>query len=171
MSNDLRATLVAKYGSEQAANEFMESAVEALEKSADFASFMNNAADPTKISDGIAKGIGDQLTRGGAAIVGSTIGLFTGAIGKEMQRTRFLASVAKAIQLNRVLQAADKQKVLSYAGTVFKFAPSVACDPNMLASILSSAIHGEGGIDPMTIKMLVEMENKHAQTISGFGRH
>lgn len=76
--------------------------------------------------------------------------------------TQFLSSLAKAVSSNRILREADKTKVQQYAETIFRFAPHVAGDSNLLSSILANAIHGEG-IDPMTIKTLGDLESRYVE--------
>lgn len=78
-------------------------------------------------------------------------------------RSKFQASLAKVTAENPIISHADAHKVQSYAETVFKFAPHVAVDPNLLSSILANAVHGEG-IDPMTIKTLTELESRVVDT-------
>jgi hypothetical protein len=63
---------------------------------------------------------------------------------------------------------ADRGRVKGYADTVFRFAPNVASDVNLLTSILANAVHGES-IDPMTIKTLTELENRFTSNIDVMG--
>lgn len=79
--------------------------------------------------------------------------------------TKFLQTLANAIANSRILREADKEKVIRYGETVFDFAPNVAMDQNLLTAVLTNAIHGDG-IDPMTIKTLTELENRHSQNSS-----
>lgn len=108
------------------------------------------------LAGAVGKGAGglvaDLATRGLGALLGSA--------NRTIQRTQFLKALDKAIETNRILKGADRSKVMSYAETIFKYAPSVATDANFLSSVLAGAVHGEG-IDARTIEMLVGMEGKH----------
>lgn len=132
-------------GDETLANEF----VEGFQKEAAEAGLLNSAIGA------VGKGIG------GLAVGLGIHGLNQAFAGAERAglHTQFLGALAKAIAGNRILREAEKQKVEQYAETIFKFAPHVACDPNLLSSILANAIHGEG-IDPMTIKTLGDLEGR-----------
>lgn len=103
----------------------------------------------------VGKGLGGILLSGG---VGATVYAMN-QINKSNLHTRFLQSLEQALASNRILREANRDKVKLYADTVFKFAPNVAADVNLLNSILANAVHGEG-IDPMTIKTLTELENR-----------
>lgn len=80
-------------------------------------------------------------------------------------RARFEASLAQVMATNRVVKGASPEKAKAYAETIFRFAPSVASDPNLLSSILANAVLGEG-IDQMTIKSLVDLEGRHSENKS-----
>lgn len=103
----------------------------------------------------LGKGLGGLLVSGGVAGIGVAARL----INKDSLHTKFLAALERAISTNRILKESNKAKVHQYAETVFKFAPNVATDPNLLSSILANAIHGES-MDPMTMKTLVELESR-----------
>jgi hypothetical protein len=115
------------------------------------------------------KGFASQLGRASAAgVVGA--GLYgIASLVKEVKNhnkyNNFLKALNEAVQMNRVLKAADKDKVVKFAHTIYKFAPSVSTDPNMLSSILANAVHGDG-IDPMTIRTLTELESRYTDTNS-----
>lgn len=109
--------------------------------------------------EGVTGAIGKGL--GGLAVGLGIHGLnqaFAGAERSSMH-THFLSALARAIESNRILREAERSRVEQYADTVFKFAPHVASDPNLLSSILANAIHGEG-IDPMTVKTLSDLESR-----------
>lgn len=53
----------------------------------------------------------------------------------------------------------NKQKVRSFAETIFNFAPHAACDPNILKGILAHVVQGDS-IDPATVRSLMELEEK-----------
>lgn len=105
----------------------------------------------------------------GAGVVGLALGALAGRVGsvfdqaeRAQMHVRFTNALASVKATNRIVKAADQTKINSYAETIFKFAPHVAGDPNVLASLLANVIQGES-IDPMTIKTLVELENKYIQ--------
>lgn len=145
-------------GDETKVNEFMEGFRSQLEKSA---SLMG------EFTSGAMKTIGGGI---GALAVGAGIAGISRALSdtnKMALHGTFLKSLERAISTNRILKEADKSKVMQYGETVFKFAPHVATDPNLLSSILANAIHGEG-IDPMTIKTLGDLESRYIDN-SGAG--
>jgi hypothetical protein len=109
----------------------------------------------------IGEGMGGMLINGAIGAVGTSIK----QVGNNNLHTRFLEALASAISSNRIIKEANKDKVRQYAETVFKFAPNVATDTNLLSSILANAIHGEG-IDPMTIKTLTELEGRYTDNTS-----
>lgn len=117
----------------------------------------------------IAKGLGESLGRtaagmAGAGAIAGMAGLAKTYSGHKLYND-FLKALQEAIQMNRILQVADPQKVMNFANTIFKFAPHVATDSNLLSSILANAIHGEG-IDTMTIRTLTELEGRYSESKS-----
>jgi hypothetical protein len=106
----------------------------------------------------------------GAGVVGLGLGLGIhgmssafSAAGNNHLRGIFQTALSRAIASNPILTDADPAKVHSYAETVFRFAPHVACDPNLLSSILANAVHGEG-IDPMTIRTIADLDGRVIET-------
>lgn len=116
---------------------------------------LDPATIATKASEGVGKGLAAAGI--GAAVYG--VSAMMNSSRNSALRTKADASFQRAIQTNQILKNADPAKVRSYFETVFKFSPHVAADPNLLSSILSNAVLGEG-IDPMTIKTLVELEGR-----------
>ena len=111
---------------------------------------------------GLGKALGEGV--GGVLISAGIQGVanLASIVGENNLHTKFLESLANAIQSNRIIKEANKDRVRQYAETIFKFAPNVATDPNLLSSILANAIHGEG-IDPMTIKTLTDLESRYKE--------
>lgn len=112
------------------------------------------------------KGVGGAIGKG---IGGTMIGLGLAGFGKALNNVRmgglhnqFMASLEHAISTNPVLREADRNKVVGYAETVFKFAPHVSTDANLLSAILANAVHGEV-IDPMTIRTLSDLEGRYVE--------
>ena len=123
--------------------------------------FIKAAFDITKFNEGI----GSAIDKG----IGATaIGMGIAGLGMAMKNvemgalhTQFLTSLEHAIAVNPVLKQADPKRVVDYAETIFKFAPNVSTDANLLSSILANAIHGDG-IDPMTIRTLADLESRYS---------
>lgn len=120
---------------------------------------------PDTLAQTINKGFGSSMGQGLGSLA---IAAGTASIGSMYNRvhgmalhSKFLQALERAYQGNRILKESSKEKVLQYAETVFKFAPNVATDSNLLSSILANAIHGDG-IDPMTIKTLTELEGRYS---------
>lgn len=113
------------------------------------------------ITDSVARSTGGLLVNSAVAGLGSLMGQ---ASSMALYR-KFMEALNKATAMNKVLKGANKDKVLQYGETIFKFAPHVATDPNLLSSILANAIHGEG-IDPVTIKTLTELEGRYKDNVS-----
>lgn len=96
----------------------------------------------------------------GAGILGAMTA-FSGA--KNMSKRKdFERALEQVLRNSPVIQEKDKQKATGFAETIFRFAPTVASDPNLLGSVLNSAIHYES-LDLSTIKSLSEIEAKHSQ--------
>lgn len=108
-------------------------------------------------SESVGKGFGGLLISGAVGALGSAYS----SLARGALHTKFLNALTHVAQTNPIIRNADKAKVLQYAETIFKFAPNVASDPNLLSSIIANAIHGEG-IDPMTIKTLTSLEGEYA---------
>lgn len=160
-------------GDEQKAYEFLEGFYdEVLSKQAALnLSFPGFGGDRKHLNpaeeamNGFGKAVGEGLA-------GITMGLSMGGISSAMKlirgdimHTQFMEALNKAIASNPILRQAKRDKVVNYAMTIFKFAPHVATDANLLSSILANAIHGEG-VDPQTIKTLTELESRYTTTTS-----
>lgn len=170
--NTIKAEAVKIYGSEEAADEFMNGFVV---KAASFWDNFNLNAPTAAPKDSrfqatfgehISKGMGESLGRaaagGAASLAIAGISSVAGVIKDHALYNKFLKALNEAVHSNKILKGEDKTKVINFANTVFKFAPNVATDPNLLASILANAIHGEN-IDPMTIKTLTELESRYKE--------
>jgi hypothetical protein len=106
----------------------------------------------------------------GKALVGGTVAAgFAGLMGvvntvrSHALYNKYLEALNEASKTNAVLRAADKKKLMNFGNTIFKFAPHVATDSNVLTNILSNAIHGDA-LDTMTIRMLTELEGRYQDT-------
>lgn len=110
-----------------------------------------------------AKALGPLIVGGlaGAAYLGAAKASDVHSQGANYKA--FQAAVEKAINLNSILQRADRAKVGQMAESIFKYAPTAAADPHLLSSLLSQAVQMEG-VDVQTIKMLVDLEKVHSGT-------
>jgi hypothetical protein len=113
----------------------------------------------------------------GIALAGAALatGIYkaTKIVSSSELRTAFFKSLAQVMNTNKIIKASP-EKARQYAETIFKFAPNVAGDPNLLSSILSNVIQGEG-VDAGTIKALVDLEGRYLDNnsprgIPSFGR-
>lgn len=148
-------------GDEGMAQEFLEGFYEEL--------LSKQAAFGMDIASGLAKDFAGGIGKG---LAGVTLGLgVTGlasavkSISNDKLHGEFSQALMEAIASNPILRQAKKEKVVNYAQTIFKFAPHVATDANLLSSILANAIHGEG-VDPQTIKTLTDLEARYTMTNS-----
>lgn len=112
---------------------------------------------------GVATAAGKALVGGGMGIAVAGIGSLVKTVVGANLHNLYLRALNEAVQNNRILREAPKQKVLNFGNTIFKFAPHVATDPNILSTILGNAVQGEYGIDPMTIRTLTELESRYQQ--------
>lgn len=112
-------------------------------------------------SDQLGKGLGGlflSLGLGGA-------GMIYKKVNSNHLHSQFLEALEHAIAGNHIIHEAPKEKVMQYANTLFRFAPNVATDVNVLTAVLTNAIHGDG-IDPMTIKTLTDLEGRFTENDS-----
>ena len=115
------------------------------------------------VASAVGKGVGGLAMGLGIAGISKAIS----AIGNASLHTKFLIALEQAISSNSILREAEKAKVAQYAETIFKFAPNVATDANLLSSILANAVHGQG-VDPVTVKMIGDLESRYVEN-SGTG--
>lgn len=148
-------------GDEALANSFMEG----FEKTAGVSDFLKTLTYtnvfPTEEIGKAALKAGFGLAAGLAG-VGIVKGINSGhsAYVTSGLRNKFEMALANVMSTNRVVRGASPEKAKNYAETIFKFAPNVAADPNLLGSILANAVLGEG-IDSTTIKSLVDLEGRY----------
>jgi hypothetical protein len=112
---------------------------------------------------GIATGIGAGVAGLGLGLAVHGMSSMFNNASTAILHAKFIKAVDTAAQHNALLSNADRSKINSYAETIFKFAPHVATDVNMLSSILANAVHGEG-LDPMTIRTLTDLEARIQET-------
>lgn len=142
-------------GDESAAKDFVKGFLkEAFEKSAGLPETFFQAA-----RSGAGKTVGTAAAAFGVGLGIHGISSMLNSAKTENLRTVYQSSLSKVVASNPLLHDADQQKLNSYAETIFKFAPHVACDANLLSSILAHINQGEG-IDPMIIRTLTDLEAK-----------
>ncbi len=168
--DNLRDIAKQHFSTEEEIDAFMDGFV----KEAAMMDFMNyslpsGANASHTIGSSLVSGITDSIAKStGGLLVNSTVaglGKLISQAADISQYRKFMEALNKAVSMNKILKGADKNKVHQYGETIFKFAPHVATDPNLLSSILANAIHGEG-IDPVTIKTLTELEGRYKDNIS-----
>jgi hypothetical protein len=150
-------------GNEELANEFVKG-------------FVTQVAMEKAASDGRGRGredegYGKQLMRSVVDNFGRNVGslgvnMLTGTamgIGRFVadgsRHTRFLEALRQALASSEFLQKQPRAKVENYANTIYKFAPMVSTDPNLLQSVLTNAVHGDG-VDITIIKTLTDLESR-----------
>lgn len=152
-------------GSEEAGQAF----VDGFLKEASMFSFLNTPMAQDTLTSAIGAGAGKAL---GAAAAGLAVGSMAYKVGdllsqskKAQLHVKFQTALSQVKSGNKLVKAAPAARVDAYASTIFNFAPHVATDPNLLGSILANVIQGES-IDPMTIKMLTELESRYTENNS-----
>lgn len=114
------------------------------------------------LAKSIGGGIGSLAVNG---VLQGVAGLVNSAQNAALYR-KFTESLKTVMESNRIVRNADRNKVLSYADTIYKFAPHVASDVNLLSQILANAIHGEG-VDPSTIESITRLEERYGSSGRG----
>jgi len=154
MLDKIRAIALEKLGSEEAANAFMEGFEK--EAMAGASSIWGAMTAPDTIGKA---GVGLAASLLGAGIVAGVSKGF-GVVKDHNLRGKFDMALAQVMASNKIVKQARPERVKEYAETMFRFAPHVASDPNLLGSILANAVLGES-IDPQTIKTLVDLEGRY----------
>lgn len=58
---------------------------------------------------------------------------------------------------SQMIKSYDKNKIKSFAETIFSYGPHVAADTNVLKTLLANALSGDG-LDPSTLRSIQELE-------------
>lgn len=152
MLDKIRELAMEKFASTEEVDAFMEG----FEKEATLSSVLQTMATSGEFRKaGIGLGVG---LLGAAIVKGISSG--SSAIADRQLRGRFDMALAQVMSGNKIVRGAKPERTKDYAETIFRFAPHVASDPNLLGSILANAVLGES-IDPQTIKTLVELEGRY----------
>lgn len=120
---------------------------------------------------GFGKALGEGAAKAvGAGVAGLGIGLGIHGISTAISgmadtnmHSKFESALKAAVSGNEMLRHAMSEhpgRVQSFAETLYKFAPHVVCDPNVLAHLLVNAVQGES-VDITTIKTISELENRY----------
>lgn len=163
----VKEAAASQYSDETALNAFMEG----FEKSA--AGYFNNIITSKTFQQELRRSLGSNVGKVGlglgASLLGAAIVKGVNTVGSKIDSSQLRAKFEQALQQvsqnNRVVKGSKPERVRDYAETIFKFAPHVAADQNLLSSILANAVLGEG-IDPQTIKVLTELESRYIDSQS-----
>lgn len=160
-------------GNEELADQFVAGFVAhvMIEKEAqEVSELQKEAAGPQRggqdITADYLKGMATEAGKSSAGFVGNMAvsGLIGGyrLVADQFRYQRFLKALHQAIANSHVLREHDSKKVMKYADTIYRFAPLVAVDPNLLQSVLTNAVLGDG-IDLMTIKSLTDLQGRYRE--------
>jgi hypothetical protein len=142
------------YKTEAELNSFMEG----FQKEASLMGIDGIGGMALKAGFGLAAGLA------GAGIV-KGITATSSAITNNALRTKFEFALTSVINSNKIVKGANPTKVKSYADTLFSFAPHVASDVNMLSTLLTNAVHGEG-VDASILKSITDLEGRYRENNS-----
>lgn len=128
-----------------------------------------------------AGGFGNALAEGAGTAIGKvTIAALAGAglygIHNAMQssdinalRPRFEQALSQIMSgrdsASQMIRSYDKNKVKSFAETIFSYGPHVAADINVLKTLLANALSGDG-LDPSTLRSIQELERNRKELSS-----
>lgn len=148
-----------KFASEEERAAFKDAFVKKASLNGTIGQIFETGAKSSPFVEGAGKALGALAI--GVIGAGLAKGLLSGssAASSIAQKTKFEKALQSVKQTNIVVKSADPGKVDAFARTIFSFAPNIAGDPNLLATVLANAIHGES-IDPQSIKLLVELEGR-----------
>lgn len=110
------------------------------------------------VANAVGGGLGSLAVN---SLVSGVAGIVSSARSAVLYR-QFTDALKLVMESNRLIRNADRNKVVSYADTIYKFAPHVASDANLLSQLLANAIHGEG-VDPSTIETITRLEERYSK--------
>lgn len=160
MLDKIRAIALEKLGSEEAADAFMAGfQKEAMDKAAAFSNIAGavGAAGWNHPLVKPALGLGASLI--GAAIV-KGVASGSHAYENSNMRGKFELALQQVTASNRIIKQYRPEKVKEFAETMFKFAPHIASDPNILGMLLANSLQSDL-IDVKTIETLVNLEGRY----------
>lgn len=151
-------------GNEAMADEFVKGFVAhvAMEKVA-AGGFKGKDDEDDNYGHDFTKGLINNLGKNIGSL-GVNLGVGAGVAGYRFvtdiaRHSRFLKALEQVLATSDFLMKQPREKVERYADTIYKFAPMVATDPNLLQSVLTNAVHGDG-VDIMMIKTLTDLEGR-----------
>ena len=83
-----------------------------------------------------------------------------GAVSNQLDKNKFDKALADVISRSPTLKEYDPVRVQGVAQSIFRLAPNIATDPQLLGPILESQVKNASGIDMNTLRTLVELEDK-----------
>lgn len=112
----------------------------------------------------MAEGFGQNIPRA-LVPLGVGMGLLAafkaaGAISNQIDKNRFDKAFAQVLTNTPTLKEHDPVRVQNIAQSIFRLAPHVAVDPMLLGPLVVSQVNNAAGIDPNTLRSIVELEDK-----------
>lgn len=128
---------------------------------------------PTGLGPQIMKEVGLAVPKVIAGIGGAVLGIGAlkaltsgvNAVHNARQQSQFESALSQVMSTNKTVRGYNPTKVRSYAQTIYQFAPTVASDPNLLSTLLSHAVLGEG-VDPTIIKSVTDLEGRYQDNMA-----
>ena len=150
--------------SKQVFNDAFEDASYLCKEANVFTKFIQTSTNPAAGTIGSAMKLPAGRAMAGAGAGAGMIGAIKilGMAKSSIKRRDFERALEEVLISNPILKQEGRPKVEKFAETVFRFAPNVASDPNLLSTVLANAVHGES-MDTTTIKSLTELEAKFNQ--------
>lgn len=110
---------------------------------------------------GIGKGVGDAI---GDVFIRTPVSEVTKFVKKKfVAEPKQRAALLAALEHDDVLGQTPRDAIDSAHGTLKRFSPSLAEDPNAVRSYLRTAVMSHGGVDLATIRMLLDAEKTRQQ--------
>jgi len=173
MLEKVKAYALEKYaGDKQMADEF----VRGFTKAANSRFDQKSAADKlmeirgrgigAAATAGLGKGFGESLGKLLITTGVGALGAAANSINHDRLRTKFLQALEYVLVTNPIVKeeaikgARELESVKEYAETIFRFAPDIAADRNLLSTVLANAVHGSG-IDPTIIKTVTDLQRTY----------
>lgn len=158
--NEVRSLAMEKYANEEQAEAFVQGFFKEAALSPSLLTNFGAAFKGLAGNEMVMKaGVGLAAGLAGAAIV-KGISSATSGVENLQLRSKYESSLAHALNNSRTVKGGKPEKVRSFGETIFRFAPHVASDPHLLTTLLEAAVLSDG-LDPTTVKGLVDLENKY----------
>lgn len=123
--------------------------------------FIDTMADQLsdKFAEKFAEGLANVSARKAFEMGGKA---FSGMLNKKIPR-RNLTFISKLMQTDQILKSRPPERIASHYGTMFRVAPSISLDANVVASFLRESTAFET-MSTVTIKSLLDLEKAIAET-------